>query len=127
MKLPVQCRRKHPRFRLLDDPDAVVEFGFPTPRGTQCRMQARDFSASGLSFLLAHDLPGLEEGQCLNRARITVGTWRLDADLLIMHLTPDNRKGSVCGVLIYPMDDEGILALQGMVKDFSHRGLPQEK
>jgi hypothetical protein len=110
----VTCRRRHERF-VLEPGSAWVEFAYPAPGGFGLRMQLRDISASGISFVLTHSLPSLEIGRSIDRASIEVGRRKLHGDLLVMHLTPDASQGSVCGALFYPRGDANILAVQDLV------------
>ncbi len=119
MSVRTACRRRHPRIQVGPGDEARVEFGWPGPTGHPCSMEIRDISAGGVSFRLAHDLPGLEVGDSIRRVRLTVRGREILCDLLVMHLTPDNTKGSVCGAFIYPRDDEDILGLQQLVAELT--------
>lgn len=114
MTTSVACRRRHNRHQFPVDAGARVEFGYPNPRGERVSMRLRDISASGLSFLVSRELPGLEEGRCIDTVTISWGTHEIHADLLVMHLTPDAGVGAVCGALIYPLDDKDIITLQSL-------------
>ncbi len=113
---PVICRRKHPRFTMPPG-TAWLEFPYPAPGGYVCRMRLRDLSASGISFLLSNELPGLDIGRTLARATLVVPGHQLHGDVLVMHLTPDCGKGSVCGALFFPRDDDDILGLQALIQE----------
>ena len=112
----IACRRRHSRHSFPADAGATVEFGYPEPMSARVSMQLKDISVSGLSFVVDKELPGLELGRTLDGATITFRDQVIEADLLVMHLTPDASPGSVCGALIYPVDDEGILKLQALAK-----------
>ncbi len=117
-------RRHHHRHLLSPAEEARAEFGYPGPDGHPCTMPIRDLSASGLSMVLAHELPGLEPGSRLDGATVRVGRRAFRADLLVMHVTPDSLKGAVCGVLVYPVEDADLLTLRDVIADLE--GLPAE-
>ncbi len=117
MTVRTACRRRHPRIQMTPGDEARVEFGWPGPTGHPCSMEMKDISSGGVSFRLAHDLPGLEVGDSIRRVTLKVRGREIRCDLLVMHLTPDHTKGSVCGAFIYPRDDEDILALQDLVAE----------
>ena len=114
MTTAIACRRRHSRHSFPAGEGAAVEFGYPNPANDVVSMRLRDISVSGLSFELECDLPGLEIGRTIDRVKIRFEDQVIEADLLVMHLTPDEKKGAVCGALIYPSSDEGILALQAL-------------
>lgn len=109
------CRRTHPRFPLPEG--GTVFFGFPRPQDPPCTMQLRDVSQSGLAFVLLHELPGLEVGDSLEGVRIRIGKREMRGDMLIMHFTPDDTPGSICGALFYPGEDSDILALRAILQE----------
>jgi len=118
MRPTTACRRRAPRHAIPAGVDAQVQFGWPTPAAHRCVMAVRDISASGLSLVLAHDLPGLELGRCIHKVAIRIGGRRVFADLLVMHITPAPFAGAVCGCLIYPLDDPDILGWQALVRSY---------
>lgn len=115
MRRPPSCRRSHDRFPLDASEPGTIEFGYPSHDDERCRMELRDLSRSGLSFYLKHELPGLEVGDSLERALIRLVGREVRGDVLVMHLTPDNSAGAVCGALFFPLEDVDILALRGLV------------
>ncbi len=114
MTTSVACRRKQTRHEIPVEEGATVSFNYPNPAGEHVTMTLRDISASGISFMIGRELPGLDEGRSINDVAISWGKKTIHADLLVMHLTPDASPGSVCGALIYPTNDEDILALQAL-------------
>jgi len=120
MRPPVN-RRYHDRHVLTPDAAACVEFGYPTPQGHPCKMQLRDVSASGLSVVLSHELPGLEAGSRIDGAVLTVGERVFRADLLVMHVTPEPTQGGVFGALVYPERDRDILTLRKVITELEGR------
>lgn len=110
-----QCRRKYPRFSLTASYAGTIEFGFPGPEGTPCCMDLLDLSRGGISFILAHELPGLEAGESIDGARVQLGGHTVHGDIVVMHLTPDATRGDVCGALFFPSQDEDILALRALL------------
>ena len=111
------CKRSNRRFPMPEDARATVDFVYPYPAGRHCSMQLRDISSSGISFFLRHDLPGLDVGDTLDRVSVDIEGYDLRGDLLVMHLTPDDTEGSVCGALFYPRSDRNIRALQALVAE----------
>ena len=111
------CKRSSRRFPLPEDAQARVDFVYPYPKGHHCSMQLRDISASGLSFFLRHDLPGLDVGDSIDRVSVDIEGYDLRGDLLVMHLTPDASEGSVCGALFYPRGDRNLRALHALVTE----------
>lgn len=124
MSTSVTCRRRHTRYTFSAGTDAWVKFGYPRPSGFPCRMEVKDLSASGLSFIIEHELPGLEVGRTIRKAEITIGKQRITGDLLVMHLTKDVFPGSLCGCLIYPEDDQDIHALHALVTELEIESAP---
>jgi len=123
MQPPVN-RRIHNRHVLPPGAEALAKFGYPGPDGHPCTMPIRDVSASGLSIVLAHELPGLEPGSRLDGATVCIGDRSFRADLLVMHVTPEPAKGAICGALVYPVEDADLLTLRDVLADLE--GLPAE-
>lgn len=115
MTTTVACRRRHKRYQVPPGIEAAVEFPYPGPSSQRFSMPVRDISASGLSFQLTLELPGLEPGRSLGPGLIVFGEHRIRADLLVMHLTPDAEPGSTCGVLVYPSRDNDLLTMQSLI------------
>ena len=109
------CRRKNPRFSLVAPYDGTIQFGFPEAHSAVCTMTLLDLSRGGLSFVLAHELPGLEVGESIDAARVHLAGRIVTGDIVVMHLTPDAGRGAVCGALFFPTEDEDILALRGLI------------
>lgn len=124
MTTMIACRRSHTRHKVDPGNAGRVEFGYPFPGGEVCTMTLRDISASGVSFLIGRELPGLEEGRSIDEARIHLHGKTIDADLLVMHLTPDPGPGSVCGALIYPREDEDIRELHALLTILEEEDTP---
>ncbi len=120
MQLPVN-RRRHNRHPLPPSAEARVEFGYPSPDGHPCTMRVRDLSASGLSMVLAHELPGLEPGSRLDGATVHIGARSFRADLLVMHVTPAPQEGAICGALLFPVEDDDLLVLREVVAELDER------
>ncbi len=115
LRVPVACRRKHVRYTLPPG-TSWIEFPYPEPGGSTCTMRLRDISACGISFILDHDLPGLDIGDTVRDARLRVDETTIEADLLVMHLTPDATRGSICGALLFPDGDHNIVAVQKLLE-----------
>ena len=109
------CRRKNPRFPLSPALQGTIEFGFPDRDGARCTMALLDLSRGGISFVLRHELPGLEVGESIDGARLSLGERVVNGDFLVMHLTPDATEGAVCGALFFPSEDADILTLRAVL------------
>lgn len=103
------CRRKSRRLNFPKGETWEIEFNFPAPGGIPCRMPLRDLSTSGTAFRLIHDLPGLEFGRTVRYATMNMNDRKVHGDMLVMHLTPDDAEGAVCGVLFYPATDKDVI------------------
>ena len=125
MRRPPNCRRKHDRFPLDASHGGTIEFAFPDRDGALCSMPLRDVSQAGLSFVLGHELPGLEVGDSLDRACIRLNGREVRGDVLVMRLTPDASRGAVCGGLFYPVDDADILTMRALVADLETADLAE--
>jgi len=115
------CRRHQRRYRIPEGVDGSVRFTFPHRSGRDIRMTLRDMSRSGLSFHIDEDLDGLDVGDLLGGLEIRLDRHRIRGELLVMHLTPDSRNGSVCGGLFYPASDGDLLAYRALVGDLESR------
>ncbi len=115
------CRRKSRRFRFPKGERWCVEFIYPEPGGFECEMELKDFSSSGISFRLSHELPGLEFGRTIRYATLDLNGRKVHGDLLVMHLTPDNAEGAACGVLFYPATDRDTLAWRDAIEELRSR------
>ncbi len=80
-------------------------------------MLLKDLSASGLSFVLSHELPGLEPGRLLEEVTFQVRGQTIRGEIVVMHVTPEPTAGSCCGALFYPATDEDILHLRDLVAE----------
>jgi hypothetical protein len=109
MTRPPYCRRKSPRLGFPEGETWEVEFSYPVPGGIVCRMPLRDLSTSGTAFRLTQNLPDLEFGCTIQHATLTMNGRKVNGDMLVMHLTPDDLAGSICGVLFYPATDKDVI------------------
>lgn len=114
--MATRCRRSHGRYSLQDHVEGELSFRYPQG-GHPCVMPLRDISRSGLSFVLVHELPGLDVGDSIDGAQLRIGRHEIRGDLLVMRLNPDASSGSVCGALFYPAEDEDILALRASLAE----------
>ncbi len=117
MTTQVACRRRQRRYTFPENLVAVVEVAHEAFGGGRVAMPLRDISGAGVSFVLQRDMPGLEIGLSLDDVTVRLGEREIPGDLLVMHLTPDDREGAVCGGLLFPHSDEGILSLQRFLSD----------
>ena len=110
-------RRKSDRFKMKCDLEGRVEFGYPSPSEHACTLRVRDVSASGISFVLEEELPGLEIGRVLEKVTVRIGARSVRGDLVVMHLMEDYPVDAICGAMFCPTSDEDILRLREIIHD----------
>jgi hypothetical protein len=110
------CRRSQHRFTLVDESAASVEFVFPAPTGRHYSLPLVNISVSGISFLLQPDRApgGLEIGEDLTDATITVAGCSMSGELVVMHITEEAGR-AICGALFYPAGDADLVKLKSVV------------
>ena len=108
-----RLERRHP---LPSDAGAALFFRYPSPNGRSLEVRLRDVSLSGLSMLLPEELAGIQIGDIVKgiEARVARKTFR--GDLLVMHVTPSNQPGAICGGLFYPEGDEDLITIRLVVR-----------
>jgi hypothetical protein len=116
------CRRRARRYALPPELEATVDFGYPTPQAHRCSLPAKDVSPSGVSFVLTHELPGLEVGTEIARATLRAGKHAIHGDMVVIHLTPDESLGSTCGTILYPRTDADIVKLKSLIAELESEG-----
>lgn len=109
-------RRRNHRHVLAPERGACAEIRFPQPAGEVLSLRVRDVSLGGISVVLGESLPGLEVGDTLKGIDCVLEGRRVRGDLLVMHLTPENAPGALCGGLFYPATDGDLLLLRGIVE-----------
>ena len=119
-------RRKSDRFKMKCDLEGRVEFGYPTPAEHACTLRVRDVSASGISFVLDEELPGLEIGRVLEKVTVRIGGRSVRGDLVVMHLMEDYPVDAICGAMFCPTSDEDILRLREIIHDLKLRAEQDE-
>lgn len=107
-------RRSAPRF---DAFKGEIRFEYPKKGGQEFSMRVRDISASGISFVLDVDLPGLDIGRILERATVKIGKHEIRGDLVVMHMTDDGLPQPACGAMFYPRRDADILELRAVLDE----------
>jgi hypothetical protein len=113
---PFSNRRLQNRHSIPADVEASLQFRYPSPNGKRLEARLRDVSFSGLSMVLPEELAGIEAGDIVKgiEARVARRTFR--GDLLVMHVTPANEAGAVCGGLFYPEGDEDLITIRLIVR-----------
>ena len=119
MATQTACRRRQGRHPVSPEKNARVEFRYPAAPGSLLSFALRDISLSGLSFTLSDELPGLEVGDLLTGISIHLGGRSVRGEVLVMHLTPDSRNGSICGGLFYPDGDENLLEYRSLFQEIA--------
>lgn len=114
-------RRQTRRHALPEEFEGRVEFGYPAPEEHRCSMALNDISESGLSFVLEHELPGLEVGRQIEQVTLHAGGRVIDGDMVITHLTSE-AGGSVCGALFYPSSDADLIHLRELLAELGASG-----
>lgn len=113
---PYVNRRLQKRYTLAPDSGADVRFSHPYPNGLAMQAPLRDISLSGLSIVLPSEIPAAEVGVIVKGVSVRVNRKTFRGDLLIMHLTPANEPGAICGGLFYPEGDEDLITIRLVVK-----------
>ena len=113
---PYVNRRLQKRYTLAPGSGAEVRFCHPSPNGLDMTATLRDISLSGLSIVLPDEIPGAEIGDIVKGISVRIDRKTFHGDLLIMHLTPANEPGAVCGGLFYPEGDEDLITIRLVVK-----------
>ena len=119
MAVAITCRRRHPRRTLPQDGRHVIEFDWPNERGDACRMPLKDISPAGLSFVLEHELPGLEICSPINGVTARLGRHAIRCDLVVIHITSGHGRSTICGALVYPATDGDLRKLKRVVGEFA--------
>jgi len=109
-------RRLQKRYSTPADTEASLRFRYPAPNGEQFDARLRDISLSGLSLVLPAELPGIQAGDILRGMEARVARKSFRGDLLVMHITPANESGAVCGGLFYPDGDEDLITIRLVVR-----------
>ena len=82
-----------------------IEFSVPDAGVEDLNLQLKDLSLGGMSFLLGETSLGLEFGTHVEKVSVHLGEDTVHGDFVVVHLTPDERGDTVCGVLFYPATD----------------------
>jgi hypothetical protein len=117
MATVTRSRRRQRRYAVTDQKTTCLEFELPGRPGRPVRLPVTNLSASGVSFSLddVAELGGLEEGTSVPGAVVRIGECIVRGDLLIMHVSPDARGGSICGALLYPATETDLVKLKGVI------------
>ena len=89
---------------------------YPAPDGPNVEACLRDISLSGLSLTLPQELVGIELGDIVRGIEAEVARKTFHGDLLVMHVTPVNEAGALCGGLFYPETDEDLITIRLVVR-----------
>ncbi len=116
MALSFPNRRLQNRFALPANSQATLRFSYPPPNGPGIEARMRDISLSGLSLTLPAGLEAIQVGDIVKGidAQVEMKTFR--GDLLVMHVTPANRPGAICGGLFYPEGDEDLITIRLVIR-----------
>jgi hypothetical protein len=109
-------RRLQKRYTTPAGADGSLKFTYPAPNGEVFDAKLRDISLSGLSLILPSEIPGIQTGDILRGMEVRIARKTFHGDLLVMHVTPDNEPGAVCGGLFYPEGDEDLITIRLIVK-----------
>jgi hypothetical protein len=116
-------RRLQKRYSTPADTDANLTFRYPGPNGQPFDAKLRDISLSGLSLVLPAELPGIQTGDILRGMEVRVARKTFRGDLLVMHVTPANEAGAICGGLFYPDGDEDLITIRLVVRALDAQSL----
>lgn len=109
-------RRLQRRFPLLADSGSRLSFRFPSKGGEPLEASVRDISLSGVSIVLPCTLAGLAVGDVIAGVDACVAEKSFRGDLLVMHVSPQNEPGAICGGLFYPETDEDLITIRLIVR-----------
>jgi len=109
-------RRLQNRFTVPSDAGAALQFRYPSPHGPRLQTRLRDVSLSGLSMTLPEELAGIQAGDIVKGIEAQVARKTFRGDLLVMHVSPANEAGAVCGGLFYPEGDEDLITIRLVVR-----------
>ena len=109
-------RRLQRRFTVAADAASEMTFRYPRTAGIAFAVPVRDISLSGLSFLLPQELPGIRVGDIIAGVEAVVAGRSIRGDFLLLHLTPANEAGAICGGLFYPEADEDLITIRLIVR-----------
>jgi hypothetical protein len=109
-------RRLQKRYTAPVGAEGSLRFRYPAPNGELFDVKLRDISLSGLSLILPSEIPGIQTGDILRGMEVRVARKTFRGDLLVMHVTPANEPGAVCGGLFYPDGDEDLITIRLIVK-----------
>jgi len=109
-------RRLQNRYAIPSDVGAVLQFRYPSPNGPRLDARLRDVSLSGLSIFLPEELAGIQAGDIVKGIEACVARKTFRGDLLVMHVSPANEAGAVCGGLFYPEGDEDLITIRLVVR-----------
>lgn len=115
------CRRRHRRLTLPDDGNNFLEFTWPGRGGHHCRMPINDISPAGMSFILQHELPGLEVCGQIRRVTANVGERSFRVDMVVIHITSNPGRPTICGTLLYPLTDDDLGTLRTLLDEAEDR------
>jgi hypothetical protein len=113
---PFTNRRLQTRYTLAPDSGATLSFRYPAPAGAPFSARLRDISLSGMSMSIPDGLPELEPGDMIKGIAVRVARKSFQGDLLVMHVTPIQDAGGVCGGLFYPEGDEDLITVRLVIK-----------
>jgi hypothetical protein len=91
-----------------------VEFDFPA--GKRWRLELVDLSVAGLAFALEQGRPQMECGSKLSDVKVHVGDLEVDGDLMILHVTKDAARRTICGALFHPATEEHVDRLRKAIE-----------
>ena len=96
--------RRDERHTLPRELNARIEFDFPA--GKRWRLDLLDLSIAGLAFALDQGRPLMEAGSRLSDVRVHVGDDVVDGDLVVLHVTRDAERRTICGALFHPSSQD---------------------
>jgi hypothetical protein len=109
-------RRLQNRFAIPAEANGILQFRYPGPNGRNIEVRLRDLSLSGLSLTLPEEMTGVQPGDIVKAIEARVASKTFRGDLLVMHVSPANETGAVCGGLFYPEGDEDLITIRLVVR-----------
>jgi len=106
--------RRDDRHSVSPSLNGRVEFEFPA--GRRWRLDLVDLSVAGLAFALDNGCPQMECGSRLSEVVVHVADAEIPGDLLILHVTRDAERRTICGALFHPATEKAVNRLRQAIE-----------
>ena len=106
------ARQRDRRFPLFRPQKASVEFDFG---GRAWRLPLVDVSVTGLSFVTAEEVPGLQNGVRIENAVMRVADCEIRGNVALRHVTRHADWTTLYGGIFYPAEESDLHRLSGLL------------